>query len=93
MLDAEREFFEEHREELLRQFPGKFVVIKERRLLGSYETIQNALAAGAREFGVTSFLVRRTDEAPEDVSIPALTLGILRADSSHPTGVLAPAER
>jgi len=70
MLDAEREFFEENREELLRQFPGKFVVIKERdfsvRLRPSRRT-----RAGAREFGVTSFLVRRTDEVPQDVSIPA----------------------
>jgi hypothetical protein len=86
MLDAERKFFDEHREELLRDYPGKFVVIKEQQILGSFDTIQDALGAGAREFGLASFLVRRTDQAPESFSIPALTLGILRADPSQPTG-------
>jgi hypothetical protein len=85
MLDTERDFFEKHRDDLLRQFPGKFVVIKEQQLLGSYETIQDALGAGAREFGTESFLVRRTDASPEDVSIPALTLGLLSADTSQST--------
>lgn len=86
MLDTERQFFDEHRDELLRQYPGKFVVIKEHRVLGSFDTIQEALGAGAREFGMSPFLVRRTDEVPREISIPALTLGILRADPSYPTG-------
>jgi hypothetical protein len=85
MLETERDYFDKHRDALLRQYPGKFVVIKEEQLLGSYDTIQEALGAGAREFGMVSFLVKRTDEVPQDVSIPALTLGILRADPSHPT--------
>lgn len=86
MLDAEREFFETHHEELLRQFPGKFVAIKERHVFGAFDCIQEALAAGARQYGVTSLLVRRTDQAPEDACIPALTLGLLHAHPSHTTG-------
>lgn len=86
MLETERNYFDKHRDDLLRQYPGKFVVIKEEQLLGSYDTIQDALGAGARELGMVSFLVKRTDEVPQDVSIPALTLGILRADPSHSTG-------
>jgi Family of unknown function (DUF5678) len=80
MLETERDYFDKHRDDLLRQYPGKFVVIKDQHLLGSYDTIEDALGAGAREYGMVSFLVRRTDEIPQDVSIPALTLGILRAD-------------
>jgi hypothetical protein len=85
MLETERDYFDKHRDDLLRQYPGKFVVIKEAQLLGAYDTIQDALGAGAREFGMVSFLVRRTDEVPQEVSIPALTLGILRADPPHTT--------
>jgi len=85
MLDTERNFFDKHRDDLLRQYPGKFVVIKDEQLLGSYDTIQDALGAGARELGMVSFLVKRTDEPPQDVSIPALALGILRADTPHAT--------
>jgi len=85
MLDVERTYFNENREELLRMFPGKFVVVKEQRMLGAFESIQEALGAGAREFGMTPFLVRRTDQVPENVSIPALTLGLLRANTSLTT--------
>jgi hypothetical protein len=86
MLETERDYFDKHRDDLLRQYPGKFVVIKEEQLLGAYDTIEDALGAGAREFGMVSFLVKRTDEVPQEVSIPALTLGILRADPPHTTG-------
>ena len=86
MLDTERQFFEEHRDDLRQKYPGKFVVIKEQYLLGAFDTIQDALGAGAREFGISSFLVRRTDEVPSEISIPALTLGIFRANPSHSTG-------
>lgn len=85
MLDTERQFFEQNREDLLRKFPGKFIVVKERHVLGSFDSIEDALAGGAREYGLTSFLVRRTDQVPEEAAIPALMLGLLRADPSRPT--------
>jgi hypothetical protein len=84
MLDSERQYFMDNRDELLQRYPGKFVVVKDQRLLGAFDTIQDALSAGAREYGMSSFLVRRTDEQPDEVSIPALTLGILRANPPHP---------
>ena len=83
MLDTEIRYFDENRIDLLKRYPGKFVIIKDERLMGPYESIQEALGAGAKEFGVTSFLVRRTDQPVETVSIPALTLGLLSANPSH----------
>ena len=62
MLDTERQYFDEHREELLREYPGKFVLIKGQEVIGAFDTIQEALAAGAQQFGLSEFLVRRTDE-------------------------------
>lgn len=84
MLEAEREFFNQHRDDLLRQYPGKFVVIKDQQVSGPFESIEDALSSGASSYGMTSFLVRRTDQVPEDVSIPALMLGLLRADTPRP---------
>ena len=78
MLETERDYFDKHRDDLLRQYPGKFVVIKDQQLLGSYDTIQDALGAGAREFGMVSFLVRRTDQVAEEITIPALTLDVYK---------------
>jgi hypothetical protein len=83
MLDTERQYFEQHREELLQQFPGKFLVIKDQQVRGAFDTIADALTLGSRDFGTSSFLVRRTDQQPETISIPALTLGILSANTSH----------
>ncbi len=86
MLDIERQYFDQHQEELLRQYPGKFVIIRDERVIGSFDDLKQALSAGAQQFGLSPFLVRRTDERPARISIPALTLGILRAPSNVPTG-------
>lgn len=86
MLETERQYFQENQETLSRDYPGKFVVIQNRDLLGSFDTLQDALSAGARQFGLSPFLVRRTDELAREVSIPALTLGILNANANIPTG-------
>jgi hypothetical protein len=84
MLEQERQYFSDHLNEWLRLYPGKFVVIKGDRLLGAFDTNDEALAAGAREYGLEPFLVRRVQPMQEEVKIPALTLGLLRADSTHP---------
>lgn len=77
MLEKERTFFQQHREEWLSKFPGKFVLVKGEELIGAFNTPDDALIEGARRFGLDSFLVRRVEQAEEDVYIPALTLGIL----------------
>jgi hypothetical protein len=83
MLDLEREHFSSIQANLLTVCPGRFVVIKGRELAGNYQTVQEALSEGAKRFGLASFLVRRVDMQTETVSIPALTLGILSANTSH----------
>ena len=85
MLEIERKYFSEHRAELLSRHSGKIVVIKDDQLVGAFNTIEEALAEGARRFGLTSFLVREVSATEEkEINIPALTLGLLRADSSRP---------
>jgi hypothetical protein len=84
MLEKERTFFEQHRTEWMKNSPGKFVLVKNEELVGTFDTIQAALAEGARRFGTESYLVRQVEEAEQLVYIPALTLGILRADSTRP---------
>jgi len=83
MLEKERNFYTANLSRWLKEIPGKFVVIKDETLLGSYESIELALSAGAEKFGMDSFLVRMVGQAEEAISIPALTLGILNADSSY----------
>jgi hypothetical protein len=64
---------------------GKVVLVKDEELIGAFNTIEEALAEGARRFGLTPFLVREVTASEEKkVKIPALTLGLPRADSSRP---------
>ena len=85
MLEKERKYFSEHLAELISQHSGKFVVIRDDELIGTFNTIEDALAEGARRFGLTPFLVRQVTAAEvKQMDIPALSLGILRADSSRP---------
>lgn len=84
MLEQELAFYEEHRAEWLVKHPGKFVLVKSRELIGAFDDEDDALSEGARRFGLESFLVRRVQEVEELVQIPALTLGLLRADSQRP---------
>ena len=81
MLDCERAYFEIHVGEWLADHHGEFVVVKGETVVGYFATHDDALAAGARAFGLSPFLVRQVGLAPEPVSIPALTLGILGASS------------
>jgi hypothetical protein len=84
MLENERKYFEQHHDEWLKQHSGKFVLVKNEELIGVFDTQQEALVEGARRFGTESFLVRQVEETEQLIYIPALTLGILRADSTHP---------
>lgn len=82
MLETERQFYSENLASWLTQYPGKYALVKGRELIGTFDTNEEALAEGARRFGLEPFLVRRVQEKQEDVSIPALTLGILRANTT-----------
>lgn len=73
-------------EALVASIPGRFGVVKDERLLGAFDSIEEALAAGAAAFGRQSFLVRKRGEKETEVKIPALTLGLLGADSQYSAG-------
>lgn len=78
MLEAERLLYDGRAADWAREHPGKFVVIKKDEIVGFFDTLDEALAAGGSKFGLQSFLARRVGEAQETVSVPALTLGLLR---------------
>ncbi len=83
MLERERDVYDAHLPEWLEQYAGRFVLVKEDRLVGVYNTDTEALADGARQFGLSSFLVRRVEQRPQEITIPALSLGLLNAGNQH----------
>jgi len=81
MLDQERATFDRNSVEWTRKYGGKFALVKDDSLVGVFDTMEEALAAGARSFGLEPFLVRQLGRPVEKVSIPALAMGLLNA---HP---------
>ena len=86
MLETERNFLSAHRDELLKQYGGKFLVIKGEEVTGAFDTMEEALENATSEHGLNSVLIRRPADADLVISAPALTLGILHADPTHSTG-------
>jgi len=58
-LDHELATYAAHREELLGSARGKFVLIKGERLVGTFESQQDAIERGYEEFGNEPFLVKQ----------------------------------
>jgi len=81
-LETERKFLDSHRDELLRQYGDKFLVISGEQVTGAFDTIEQALEEAAARHGLNSVLIRRPSEAQIEFSAPALALGILGADTS-----------
>ena len=76
ILASEPQFYAEHREALASDHPGRFVLIHDSALHGSFDTLHGALAAGFGKFGSKPFLARRAGEDALELSAPALTLGV-----------------
>lgn len=83
MLEVERQFVSSHRDELLKVYGGRFLVVKGEEVSGAYDSLNEALHAAATKHGLDNVLIRRVEDAEQEVSIPALTLGILGANIPH----------
>ncbi len=84
MLDVELKYLESHRDDLLKQYGGKILVISGEQVTGAYETMEEALQGAAAQHGLKNVLIRRPSEAQIHFTAPALTLGILSANPSQP---------
>ena len=77
LLVQEKEFYAANKDEFVRQYPGRYLLIKERELIGNYATANEAIGEGSRHYGVGPFLVRLSGQDAPVVSSPALALGLL----------------
>ncbi len=78
-LEIEMKYFEDHREEFLTNYYGKFAVIKGTECAGVFDTEENAYEEGAKRFEGEPFLIQQI--LPEDLinDIPAFYAGLLHA--------------
>lgn len=65
-LKDEFAFYLEHQDELIAQHEGKFVVIKDGRVLGSYDDELTALQETRRSHDIGTFLVQKVSKGTRD---------------------------
>jgi hypothetical protein len=86
VLEKERKYLDSHKDELLKKYGGKILVISGEEVTGAFDTMEEALQGAVTLHGLNSVLIRRPSEAQIEFSAPALTLGILNADYTHSVG-------
>ena len=77
MLEDEIRYYEENLSTWLSLHEGRFVLVKERDLIGIFDAHGDAVAEGIGRFGLTSFLVRRVKPEQPLIYIPSLAHGLL----------------
>lgn len=78
-LKKELEFFESKKQEYLKSYKDKFVLIKGDKLIGVFDKVEDAYKKGIEEFGNTPFLIKQVREKEEPEQLPALAIGIISA--------------
>ncbi len=86
VLEKERKYMDSHKDELLRQYGGKILVISGDQVTGAFDTMEDALQGAVTQHGLKNVLIRRPSEAQIEFSAPALALGILNANPTQPNG-------
>jgi len=80
-LSEESAFFEEKRAEWLQHYAGQFAVVKDRQLVGTFTTFQEAYGAAIRQFGNVPVLIRQVLEHDPPQHVPALMHGLIRTNA------------
>lgn len=80
-LKVESDTYAKAEQDLKKSAPGKFVLIKGSEIIGFFDDLDTALTEGTRRFGLEPYLVRHIGEPVQTITIPALTMGLIRADS------------
>jgi hypothetical protein len=81
-LDPELAYFNDHRAEWLSHYAGKFALVKDETLVGTFTTFNEAYAAAVEKFGKGPFLIRQVLARDPEQSTPALFVGALFANPS-----------
>jgi len=78
-LEREKAWYEANKVDLLAKYREKWIVVFGDKLVGVYDSSEDAYNKGVEATQSEEILVRRVVECDEPFSAPALTLGILNA--------------
>jgi len=58
MLEKELQYYIDHQDELVAQYNGKFLVIKDQQIVGVYDSLESAYFESVPKFEPGSFLIQ-----------------------------------
>jgi len=76
MLKQEISTYEAHKKELISKALGKYVLIKGDKIIGIYDTNNDAIAEAYKEYGNVPFLVKEIVEIDNPVEIVSNLIAI-----------------
>lgn len=64
-LEKELKFYVKHQNEFLKSYLGKFLLIKDEKLIGAFDTSSDAYDAGKSKFELGTFLIQKCEPGNE----------------------------
>lgn len=77
LLADEIAYYKTHKKKLMREHRERYLLIKGSALIGSYDSEDEAVAEGIRQFDSEPFLVRLAGEDTPILSVPLLSIGMI----------------
>lgn len=62
MLEKEYSVFQEHKDDLFKKFPDKYVIIHNEDITGPFDTLETAIQDAQKKYQVGDFLVQKCSE-------------------------------
>ena len=75
-LEKELEYFERHRAELVDRAKGRFALIKDDRLIDTFDSQADAIRAGYRQLGNEPFLVKQILSVDVPLNFTSFNMGV-----------------
>ena len=77
LLEKEVSFYESHKTEFEKRYPGRYLLIHGRKLHGDYASFEKAVKVGVKRFGEGPFLVLQSGEqAQQEFFVPTIAYGV-----------------
>ena len=67
MLEKEYQYFLKHKDALLKEYEGKFVVIIGEKIVDSYSSREEALREASAKYDIGTFLIQKISRGEDDV--------------------------
>jgi hypothetical protein len=66
MLENEFRYYKDHQDDLVAKFRGKYVVIKDQKVIGVYDSEIDAVIESSKEHKLGTFLVQKCEPGKEN---------------------------